>query len=377
MSLLLEIQSGARDAVNSVRMARSPAKSLIEGGWVSVNGVVVKDPEAETADGDEIRWSRKEQAMQIDANEYTIYKTFNPLLFKLAQHNWTEVNLADQRRTWMSVDRIGVYGAALRMVQWATMQKEKGVDSTVTGALADQLAPAVVTVFAGTPGRITQNRKGRFVSAALSWPLGFSPEDAAKLWDELTESPQTTMQFLKAETSEGIGLFNEAGRLPSKKRRPAGAKMGGQGSSIIKEIRRGKGKRTGIQLTSASRTQAEKAALKRLEVDLVNARGAMGLPRISDTRKALTGFQKARNITQTGAFDSATIIQMEAVLTVVYADEERLEDKITALGFAATETQYPKSSLQDKWSNDQAKLSRLKKAIRDTIETLDSHMEIR
>jgi hypothetical protein len=375
MSLLSEMQSGARDAVNSVRMAKSPATSLIEGGWVSVNGVVVTDPDSETADGDEIQWSRKEQAMQIDANEYTIYKTFNPLLFKLAQHNWTEVNLADQRETWMAVDRIGVYGAALRMVQWATMQEEKGVDPTVTSALADQLAPAVVTVFAGTSGQITQNRKGRFVSAALSWPLGFSPEEAANIWDELTESPQQTMRALMAETSVGIGLFNEAGRLPSIKRRPASAKKGGQGAGIIRSIRRGKGKppKT-ILLSSPKRTQAEKAALKRLEVDLTNARDAMGLPATRNTREALSGFQKARGIRPTAMFDSATVIQMEAVLMTASV---KPEDKIAALGFAAAETEYPESALQGKWSNDQAKLRRLKKAIKDTIETLDSHMRIK
>ena len=38
---------------------------------------------------------------------YLVYKTYNPLLFKITQMNWTDAKLAHHYSAWKEMDRVG------------------------------------------------------------------------------------------------------------------------------------------------------------------------------------------------------------------------------------------------------------------------------
>lgn len=278
---------------------------------------------------------------------YLIYKTYNPVLFRMATQNWTEANVFANPQVWAAIDGVGVYGSAMRMVQWATLKARGDVHEAISDALGGQLASAVIAVESGHPGTVARDKGkgGKFSAAALTWGLGDTPAQARELWMYLVEDPQEAMQALKVGVRFDTSTYTRLGRM--RRTRAVEVNLDEAGQALIMSARRGVGAVRAIggdEETEAARHLLSKRLRKALKI--LNAPQSGQTITDSNIVSKISTFQDARGLPQTRMFDSDTILEMDVVLSPAFAQEEAGWEP---LQFPEEErTHYPSGSMHEK-----------------------------
>jgi hypothetical protein len=319
---------------------------------------------------------------QLAGANYHVYKTYNPILFKMALHDWGSregrelaTALEAGADTLLGLDSLGSYGALVRLVQEAAFAN--GDPEDVNAAVADQmgtlLGPAVAALQGRNPGLVARNSKGEFAAAVLTWDMNWTPDDAESWWSALIEDPMPTMQSLKAEVRPTVNMYGTFGGATLAKFRAGGTfdLASGPGSRVFKEVRAGK-----RRIGGAGEKTSEMEVAKKLARKLMGLRSSHDLPKKitvghrGNFGDAVAQFQRKEGLPVTGFVDARTADKLEQALVKRHRDRQP-----KPLSFPRDEQyEYRASSLEAKMERVrdqyQTMMRRIGSAMRDVGKNL-------